>query len=273
MQNKTGITVLAIGDLVGEPGLALVKKWLPFLREKYAPDLVIVNGENSAENGRGINREVFMALRGAGVDVVTSGNHIWGQRESYNLIATQDRLLRPINFPSSCPGRGVAIVPLPNGQEAAVINVQGRVFMHEQLGCPFQAIESALSYVKTRAKYIIVDFHAETTSEKAGLGFFLDGQVSLVFGTHTHVQTADERILPKGTAFISDLGCCAAQNSMLGMNTESVLSRMITQMPSKFAVEKKGPFVLNGIIAELDGTTGLARSISRISLCDDQLVL
>lgn len=266
---RPDIVVIAIGDIVGDGGLKLVERHIEVLRQTHKADLVLVNGENSAPDGRGITREVHDRLRAKGVDVITTGNHVWGKREGYGVIGASDRLLRPLNFPAACPGRGLTFIPLADGREVAVINVQGRVFMHEQLSCPFQALDSILPYVKSKTPYSILDFHAEATSEKIGMGFFVDGRVSLMFGTHTHVQTADERILPQGTGYITDLGCSAAENSMLGMKTDSVLPRLITQMPSKFVVESKGPFLMRGIVARLDGMTGKAKSIERLVVRDD----
>ena len=264
------LTIICIGDLVGRPGQQLFTKWGPLLREQYKADMVVVNGENSANNGRGITPSIVTALREAGADVITSGNHIWGQRQIYNTFSQTDRLLRPHNFPSGCPGSGTVVVPVGN-HLVGVLNIQGRVFMHEQVSCPFRTAESALTMLRSKTPIILVDFHAETTSETQGMGYFLDGKVSAVFGTHTHVQTADERILPNGTAFMCDLGCCSAQNSMLGMKTDIIMQRILTQMPQKFAVEHRGPYALHGMCVKVNAKTGKAVSIERIRLVDDEL--
>ncbi|MDQ5890189.1 MAG: 2,3-cyclic-nucleotide 2-phosphodiesterase [Candidatus Dependentiae bacterium] len=267
------VTVLMIGDLVGRPGRALFSSLIGKLRAQYAPDCVVVNGENAAQNGRGITAPTVEFLLKAGADVITSGNHIFGQKGFTAAFAASDRLLRPLNFPSECPGKGHVIVTTPSGVTLAIVNAQGRVFMHEQLACPFKGMESLLTFLRTQTKLIFLDFHAETTSEKQGMSYFLDGKITAQVGTHTHVPTADERILPNGTAYITDLGCCSALNSMLGMNIQSVLSRMITQLPSKFAVEENGPHVLRGVCIKADTATGKAISIERISIIETNLVI
>lgn len=258
------VTVLLIGDLVGRPGRALFTALSPELRATYAPDCVVVNGENAAQNGRGITAPVVEHLLKNGADVITSGNHIFGQKGFAAAFMSSDRLIRPLNFPAECPGKGYVVVTTSRGDRIAVVNAQGRVFMHEQLSCPFKGMESVLTFLKTQTPLIFLDFHAETTSEKQGMSYFLDGKVTAQVGTHTHVQTADERILPKGTAYITDLGCCSALNSMLGMQVHTVLSRMITQLPSKFLVEESGPYVLHGVCIKADAATGKAVSIERI---------
>ncbi|MDQ5940416.1 MAG: 2,3-cyclic-nucleotide 2-phosphodiesterase [Candidatus Dependentiae bacterium] len=267
------ITILMIGDLVGKPGRALFSTHIGRLRAQYAPDCVVVNGENSAGNGRGITAGIVEFLLKSGADVITSGNHIFGQKGYTAAFAASDRLLRPLNFPSECPGKGYVLFTTLSGITLAVVNAQGRVFMHEQLACPFKGIESLLTYLKTQTKLIFLDFHAETTSEKQGMGFFLDGKITAQVGTHTHVQTADERVLPKGTGYITDLGCCASQNSMLGMNIHSVLSRMITQLPSKFEVEENGPFALHGVVIKAEVATGKTISIERIKIIEPNLII
>ena len=266
-------TVLFIGDLVGRPGRALFSSLIGRLREKYSPDCVVVNGENAAQNGRGITAPIVEFLLKSGADVITTGNHVFGQKGFSMAFAGQDRLLRPLNFPSECPGKGHVVLTTQSGITLALVNAQGRVFMHEQLSCPFKGIDSILTFLKTQTKLIFLDFHAETTSEKQGIGYYLDGKISGMVGTHTHVQTADERILPQGTAYISDLGCGAALNSMLGMQTSSVLFRMVSQMPSKFIVEENGPFALHGVCIKADVETGKAISIERIRIQVDQLVI
>jgi len=270
---KSIVTVVMIGDLVGRPGRALFAAHSKYLREVYEPDCLIVNGENAAVNGRGITAPIVGHLLKHGADVITTGNHVFAQKGYPAAFLESDRLLRPLNFPSECPGKGYYIFTTHTGIKIAVLNAQGRIFMHEQLACPFKGIESTLTFVKTQTPLIFLDFHAETTSEKQGMGYHLDGKITAQVGTHTHVPTADERILPGGTAYLSDVGCCAALNSMLGMNTHSVLSRMITQLPSKFVVEENGPFLLHGVCITADRATGKALSIERIRIADETLSL
>ena len=264
--------ILFLGDLVGQPGQQLFAKWAQKLVTQYNADMLVVNGENSANNGRGITPSIYNELKKHGAHVVTTGNHVWGNRGVHDLIASNRDLLRPLNFPSSCPGKGYVVTTV-NGIEVAVVNIQGRVFMNENLSCPFRELESALTYLKTRTKIILVDFHAETTSETQGMGFHFDGKVSALVGTHTHVQTADERVLPKGTAYITDAGCSAALNSMLGMKKEPIIYRFINQMPVKFSVETEGPFALHGVVISIDSLTGLAQDIERIRIIDEDLTL
>jgi len=262
------IKVVMIGDLVGRPGRALFATLIDRIKAEYTPDCIIVNGENAAQNGRGITAPIVEHLLAVGANIITSGNHVFAQKgyTAAFMGAGDGKMLRPLNFPAECPGRGYAFFTTPKGVTIAVINAQGRVFMHEQVACPFRSIETALTFIKTKTSLVFVDFHAETTSEKQGLAYFFDGKITAQVGTHTHVQTADERVLPKGTAYITDLGCSAAINSMLGMQTNTVLNRMITQLPSKFLVEEAGPFLLQGVCIMADAVTGLAVSIERIQM-------
>jgi metallophosphoesterase (TIGR00282 family) len=262
--------LLFIGDLVGDPGRALFQKNVGTLREKHKIDFVVVNGENSAADGRGITPTIMASFKEMGVDLVTSGNHIWAKKEIIPYFNDHKDLLRPANFPAGCPGSGVAILTSQSGFTLGVLNLQGRVFMRELVNCPFRAADSALTFLKSRTDCILVDMHAEASSEKMGMGYYLDGQVSAVVGTHTHVQTADERILPGGTAFISDVGCGAALNSMIGMKTEIIIKNMLTQMPVKFAVETEGPFQLCGVIITIEDT-GKALAIERLQIVDHDL--
>lgn len=270
---STTLKLLFFGDLVGKPGQALFCKWAPRLKEEYQADGIIVNAENSAPNGRGINSSIVQLLRDYGADVITTGNHVWGQKQGLQTLQeNQDRVLRPHNFPRECPGKGYTIVPIA-GYEVAIVNLQGRVFMHDHLECPFRMLDSLLPLLTARTKLIFVDFHAETTSEKQGMGFYFDGKISGLFGTHTHVQTADEHILPGGTSFICDLGCSAALYSMLGMKKEIVLQRFLRQMPVKFAVEHEGPFALHAICVTVDTLTGKSLAIERIRIVDHDLTV
>jgi 2',3'-cyclic-nucleotide 2'-phosphodiesterase len=266
------LRILCIGDLVGIPGRAMLQKHLPLLKEQYAIDAVIVNGENSSNDGRGITPSIMKSLQKAGVNIVTSGNHIWAKRDIYPYLREHKDLLRPINFPGTCPGTGVTTFFVKDSM-IAVINVQGRVFMRELVSCPFRAVESVLTFLKSKTSIIIVDMHAETSSEKLGLAWFLDGKVSAVVGTHTHVQTADARILPGGTAFMMDLGMAGALNSLIGMKKEPIIQQMLTQMPVKFEVETEGPYILSGLWIEIDAVSGNAVNLGPIKVIDNELNL
>lgn len=266
------IRVLMIGDLVGQPGVAMFEKHIAQLKDKYKAHGVIVNGENSADNGRGITPAIADHLFELGADVITTGNHIWAQKKIFPYIGSQKKLLRPINYPSKCPGSGSTIVTI-GGFKVAVVNLQGRVFMRELVDDPFRIMETQLTFLKSQTDVILVDFHAETTAETAGIGLFLDGQVSAVVGTHTHVQTADARILPAGTAYMTDLGMGGALNSMIGMKKDILLHHLRTQLPVRFEVDDQAPYVMSGCCIEIDTDTGQALSIEAIRVVDnDQLV-
>jgi hypothetical protein len=266
----TTLKFLFLGDIYGKPGCAMAEKWISQLVAKHAVQAVIVNTENSGNNGKGISPKIAQMFKDLGVFALTTGNHVWAQRDIYQYIGENNFLLRPLNFPSSCPGKGIFIGEVA-GHTVAIINAQGRVFMREDLDCPFKAIDSALTYVQTKTKLIFIDFHAEATSEKAALAYYLDGRVSGFFGTHTHVQTADERILPKGTAFMSDLGFSGALNSALGAKSSVIIQKFLTQMPHKFEVETTGPFVMSGLFVTVDTQTGKALSVERLRIIDEQL--
>jgi len=268
--NQNRIRILCIGDVVGSSGCAMFQKHAQELRRKHAIDALIVNGENSDNKGRGITSRIVNFFRQNGADIVTSGNHIWANKEIYNYLAEHTDLLRPANYHSSAPGVGVTTF-LVKGNTIAVINLIGRVFMRDHVDCPFRTAESILTYLKDKTNIIVVDMHAETSSEKIGLGHFLDGKVSAVVGTHTHVPTADERILPRGTAFVTDLGMTGALNSMIGMKKEPIIQHLITQLPVKFAVDEIGPFIMTGVLIEIDAHTGKATHIERVKLIDDEL--
>ncbi|MBD3231162.1 TIGR00282 family metallophosphoesterase [Candidatus Dependentiae bacterium] len=258
------------GDVIGQPGLNMLEKWIPKLKKKYNIDAFIVNGENSTKKGKGITPKIMSFLRKCGVSVVTSGNHVWQEKEIYNYLNENTDLIRPANYPSICPGKGYSLFNI-NGHYVAVVNLQGRVFMAAHLDCPFKTAESMLTFLKTKTKIILVDFHAEATSEKQVFASYLDGKVSAVLGTHTHVQTADERILANGSAYISDVGFCGALNSSLGMKTDIILKRFLTQMPVRFTVETIPPFVLNGVYLQIDVESGKALSIERINIIDNDM--
>src|SRR6184192_3182605 len=228
------LTVLFLGDIVGEPGRSAVIARLPELKSKHALDFVIVNGENAA-GGRGITGKITIDLLRAGVSVITSGDHIWDQKEILSFIETEPRLLRPVNYPDGAPGSGSILLETPKGK-IGVINVQARTFMQPILENPFRAVETAVTKMRNETLNIIVDAHGETTSEKIALGRFLDGEVSAVIGTHTHVQTADEQIFPGGTAFLCDAGMCGPHESVLGRDIEAIIKRFVTNQPQRFGV-------------------------------------
>lgn len=264
------VRIIMIGDVVGVTGCAMFKKHIGRLKAHYNADGIIVNGENSSARGRGISPKLVAFFKENGADVITSGNHIWQRKDIYPYLNQHRDLLRPANFPGGNPGVGVTTF-ICKGVSIGVINVQGRVFMKEDVDCPFKSVDSHLTFLRDKTKIVLVDFHAETTSEKASLAHYLDGRVSAVVGTHTHIQTADERILPGKTAFITDLGMVGSLNSALGMKKESILSGFLTQMPAKFEVDTSMPAVLCGVCIEIDMQTGHALSIQRIYVVDQDV--
>lgn len=255
------MNILFIGDIVGSPGRRAISALLSGLKEEYSLDFVIANAEN-ASGGSGIIPRVAEELFGSGVDVLTSGDHIWKRKEIFELIGREKRILRPLNFPASSPGRGSNIFKTKEGKKIGVINVNGRVFM-EALECPFKTALAAREELAQETKIIIVDIHAEATSEKIALGWYLDGKVSAVLGTHTHIQTADERVLPQGTAYITDVGMCGPYDSVIGRKVENVLERFITSMPVRFEVADEN-IKLCAVVVDIDEKTGRAKSIQRI---------
>lgn len=256
------IRILFLGDIVGEPGRDAVVDAVPQFIKERSVDFVIVNGENAA-GGRGITGKIAIDLLRAGVAVITTGDHVWDQKETAGFIATEPRLLRPLNYPSSAPGSGSIVLQTSKGK-IAVINVQARTFMQPPLDNPFRTIEAEVERIRDETSVIFVDVHGETTSEKIAMGRFLDGRVSAVIGTHTHVQTADERILPGGTAFLCDAGMCGPYDSILGRECDPIIRRFLDGMPAAFPVAR-GPVQLNGAIIEIEESTGRATSISRIA--------
>ncbi len=264
------IRVLMLGDLVGAAGRAVFAKHIGSLKEKHAIDAVIVNGENSSNQGRGITPAIADFFKEHGVDCVTTGNHVWQRHEIYSYLEGQPYVLRPANFPAGAPGVGVMTFPV-KGKTIAVINVQGRVFMREDVDDPLRAVDSLLMFLKDKTPLIFIDFHAEATSEKHALAYYCAGRVSGVVGTHTHIQTADERILPGGTAYITDLGMGGALNSMLGMQKAPIIQHFLTQLPVKFMVDIQPPFVLCGVIITVDASTGRATKIERVRVIDEVL--
>jgi metallophosphoesterase (TIGR00282 family) len=255
------LTILFLGDIVGEPGRSAVIRRLPELKEKFAVDFIIANGENAA-GGRGITGKITIDLLRAGVSVVTTGDHIWDQKDIFTFLDTEPRLLRPVNYPEGAPGQGSVVLETAKGK-VGVIDVQCRTFMLPILENPFRVLAAAVETMRAETPNIIVDVHGETTSEKIALGRFLDGKVSAVIGTHTHVQTADEQIFPGGTAFLCDVGMCGPVNSILGRAVEPIVKRFVTNLPAQFPVAG-GEVRLRGALVEIDQTTGRARWIRRV---------
>jgi hypothetical protein len=258
--------ILFLGDVVGRSGRIAISETLPALRERYALDFVVVNGENAA-GGFGITEPILLELLDAGADVVTTGNHAFDQREALVFIERHDRLLRPLNFPPGTPGSGAGLFKARNGADVLAVNAQGRVFMAD-LDDPFRAVERELEAcrLKVGADAIVIDFHAEATSEKQAMGHFVDGRASALIGTHTHVPTADEQILAKGTAYISDAGMCGDFNSVLGMDKEEPLNRFLTKIPSARFQPSLGEATLCGVAVDVDDATGLARAVAPLRL-------
>ncbi|MGH8022576.1 MAG: TIGR00282 family metallophosphoesterase [Limisphaerales bacterium] len=259
--------LLFIGDIVGQPGRAAVKALLPVLRSRHGIDFVVANGENSA-GGSGITPKTAAEIFSAGVDVITSGDHLWDQKEVMELLAHERRFLRPLNYPAETPGRGSGIFelqrPAQKKAEIAVLNLQGRTFLAQTLDNPFSAALREVKQFRERTRIIFVDFHAEATSEKIAFARMLDGQVSAVVGTHTHVQTADEQIFSGGTAYLTDAGFTGPHDSVLGRETGAVVRRFLTAMPQRFEVARGG-VLLQGALIDLDETSGKALNIQRIS--------
>lgn len=248
--------ILVIGDIVGRPGRQAISESLPGLRQQYGLDMVIANAENAA-GGFGLTPETAREILNAGVDVLTSGNHVWAQKEIIPYLDSEMPILRPLNYPPGVPGRGYLIIG-----KTMVVNLIGRTFM-SNFDCPFRAMDKLLAELESRPPVIIVDFHAEATSEKVALGRYLDGRVSAVLGTHTHVGTIDARLLPGGTAYVTDIGMTGPTDSVIGDDTEAVMQRFLTMMPHHLSVGKGKPF-LNAIMVEVDEKSGQATSIERI---------
>ncbi len=254
--------ILFLGDIFGHPGRRAVKEWLPRLRDEYAPDLILANGENAAA-GFGITPQLVEEMLDLGIAALTSGNHIWDRREiiPYLTEHADGRLIRPANFPPQAPGHGLYVGRTASGIEYAVINLQGRVFM-TPIECPFRTADTLLESIP-QVKIRIVDMHAEATSEKLAMGWYLDGRVTAVLGTHTHVPTADEQVLPGGTAYITDLGMTGPYDSVIGIEKDAIIQRFLNQMPARFEVAKGDPR-LAAVVIDADPETGRARSIERI---------
>jgi hypothetical protein len=257
------VRILFIGDIVGRPGRELVRQGLQAIVDHHRIDLVIANAENSAA-GFGITREIGEQLLDWGVDVMTSGNHIWDKKEALDYIGIEPRLLRPANYPAGAPGRGSYLVRTRDNISVGVVNLMGRVFMLN-IDDPFAVVLKEIEELKQRARIVFVDFHAEATSEKIAMGWHLDGRVTAVVGTHTHVQTADERVLPRGTAYITDVGMTGPHDSIIGVEIDAALGKFLTALPAKFETATGNPR-LNAVIIDADQQTGKAASIERLSL-------
>ncbi len=263
------LRLLFLGDIVGRPGRELIRKGLSSLISHFEVDLVIANAENAAA-GRGITREIGDQLLDWGVDVMTSGNHIWAQREALDYIGAESRLLRPANFPAGVPGNGSYLARTGKGRPVGVINLMGRVFMQD-LDDPFKRALEEIELLRGRTRVILVDFHAEATSEKIAMGWHLDGKVTAVVGTHTHVQTADEQVLPGGTAYLTDAGMTGPHDGVIGVEKNAVIDKFLRGMPVRMETATGNPR-LNGILIAADEATGKATSIQRLSFSHDQLV-
>lgn len=255
------LNILTLGDIVGQPGRHIIENKLPALIKKENIDFAIANAENAA-GGSGITSDVVKRLFASGLDVITTGDHVWKKKEVIQVLEMDTRVLRPANYSPLAKGRGWVVVKNHLGPDIAIINLLGRVFM-SPIDCPFRTVDQILEEVSTKAQIIIVDIHAEATSEKVAMGWYLDGRVSAVVGTHTHVQTADERVLPGSTAYITDLGMTGPYHSVLGRNKDHVLKFIVTQMPTRFEVADKD-VRMSGAIITVDASTGKAEGIKRL---------
>jgi len=259
------VKVLFIGDVTGKPGRRIVAARLGALRREHRIDVVIANGENAA-GGMGLTADVAAELFAAGVDVLTGGNHVWKNRDAYELLDSDPRVLRPANYPAGAPGRGAAVLRTGGGLEIGVLNLEGRVFM-QTLDDPFRQGREQAALLRASVPTVVVDFHAEATSEKVAMGWYLDGRVSAVVGTHTHVQTADERVLPQGTAYISDVGMTGPRDGVIGMDRDVILERFLTQLPVRFQVAS-GAVQLNAVVITV-APTGAAERIERVQVVEE----
>ncbi|MBJ6801820.1 TIGR00282 family metallophosphoesterase [Geomonas propionica] len=257
------VKLLFIGDVIGKPGREALSRELHRIVDRHMVDLVIANGENAA-GGFGLTEETALDLFKCGVQMITSGNHIWDKKDALEYIKREDRIVRPANYPEGTPGKGTTIVKTPGGIKIGILNLEGRVFMNN-LDCPFRCADREIAKLKEETPIVFVDFHAEATSEKVSLGWYLDGRVAAVIGTHTHVQTADERILTGGTAYMTDAGMTGSFDSVIGVKKEEAIQKFVTQRPSKFEVAKKD-IRINAVAIEVDEKTGLALNIERINI-------
>jgi metallophosphoesterase (TIGR00282 family) len=254
---------LFVGDIVGKVGRMATKALLPTVVDRYKIDLVIANGENAA-GGFGITDKIVSEILSYGIHIITTGNHVWDKKEFIAQITKEDRLLRPLNYPPGAPGYGSIVYTLSNGEKVGVINISGRVFM-SNMDCPFRTGKEEIERLSNLTKMIVIDFHAEATSEKIAFGYFMDGKVSAVIGTHTHVQTADEKILPSGTAYITDVGMTGPYDSIIGIEKEQVIQRFLTNIPVRFETAK-GEGIFSAVVIEIDEKTGKATAIQRLQL-------
>jgi 2',3'-cyclic-nucleotide 2'-phosphodiesterase len=257
------VKLLFIGDVIGKPGRQAVSRELHRLVDRYMVDLVIANGENAA-GGFGITEDTANDLFKCGIDVLTSGNHIWDKKESVSFVNREERLLRPANYPDGAPGRGSGLYTTAGGARVAVLNLEGRVFMNN-LDCPFRTADREIARLQGETPIILVDFHAEATSEKTSLGWYLDGRISAMIGTHTHIQTADERILPGGTAYLTDAGMTGSIDSVIGVRKDEAIAKFLSQLPTKFEVAKNN-LRLNAVAVAVDEKSGRAVSVERINI-------
>lgn len=255
------MNILFVGDIVGRPGRSSVARWLPGLCQSHKVDLVAANGENAA-GGVGATPETLAELRELGVMAFTMGNHVWRKKALIPALASIPGLIRPANLPPGVPGEGAIVIELNDGRKAGFLNLLGRVYM-DPVDCPFRAADREIEALRRQTPHILVDIHAEATSEKVAMGWYLDGRCSAVIGTHTHVQTGDEWIMPEGTAYISDVGMCGPYHSVIGVETGRVIDRFITGMPQSFQVAK-GPLMFSAVLIETDDATGRATRIERI---------
>jgi metallophosphoesterase (TIGR00282 family) len=264
---QNSVNVLFLADVIGASGFDAVRRHLPEIQSRYRIHLTVANGENAA-HGKGLTPKTAAAFFGIGVNVITSGNHIWNQKSILPMLDENPHVLRPLNYPPGCPGRGWCEFEISQGLTAAIVNLQGRSFLYP-VDCPFRAADEVVQRCSERGiRIILLDFHAEATAEKAALAFYLDGRVSAVAGTHTHVQTADERILPKGTAFITDLGMSGPMDSVIGMDTETAILRFMTQIPIPYRAST-APSSCSGAVVQVNSETGKAKSIVRFQLPHD----
>lgn len=263
------MNVLFIGDIVGNVGRSALKQVLPALKDKYKPHIIIVNGENAAA-GRGITRTIAREFFEWGVHGITMGNHTWDNKDIFEWIDEEPRIVRPANFSSEAPGKGMAIIKA-NGKQLAIINLQGRAFL-PPIDCPFRTADELIEEAQESTKAVLVDFHAEATSEKIAMGWYLDGRASIVLGTHTHVQTNDDTILPGGTAYLTDVGMVGSKEGVLGMEKSAVLHKFLTQLPARFVVDE-GKWHLHGLSVEIDESTGKATKLTKIRLTEEEWLL
>jgi 2',3'-cyclic-nucleotide 2'-phosphodiesterase len=255
--------ILFIGDIIGKSGREAVRALLPNIIDKYKTDVIIANGENAAA-GFGITEQTASEIFACGIDIITTGNHVWDKKEAVTYLEKERRIIRPLNYPPDVPGYGSALITPAGKAPVAVLNLAGRVFMN-CLDCPFRTAAAAIEKIRESVGIIIIDFHAEATSEKMAFGYYLDGQVSAILGTHTHVQTADERILPGGTAYISDVGMTGPAHSVIGVDKNQIIGKFLTGMPRKFDVAE-GKALFNAVVVDIDEKNGKATGIQRIQM-------